>query len=64
MQIKILKQLENQNKIYKVGDIVEVKIDEGKIPVDKFWRQRFKDAVIDNCIEIINNKKKDLNDGK
>ena len=31
--------------------------DNGGIPVDRFWRNRLKDAEIDNCVEVVNETK-------
>lgn len=63
IKIKILKELQNNNKIYKINDELEIEADENSIPLNKFWRNRIKDAKIDNCIEILNNKVKKLKDG-
>ena len=41
---------------HKSGDIVEV-IDASGIPTSKYWRQRIKDSAVDNCVEIIKQKK-------
>ncbi len=35
----------------KVGDTVAVDVKQG-VPVNREWRNRFKDAVIDNCISV------------
>tara|TARA_B100000497_G_C7687141_1_gene416693 strand:- start:180 stop:428 length:249 start_codon:yes stop_codon:yes gene_type:complete len=40
----------------KSGDIVEVRESFG-IPTSKYWRQRIKDSAVDNCVEIIKQKK-------
>lgn len=36
--------------------VVSVKTDAAGIPLDRYWRDRFKDAELDNCIEIIEEK--------
>jgi hypothetical protein len=40
-----------------VGAIIEVECKNG-VPVNREWRNRFKDAEIDNCIEITKSKLK------
>lgn len=37
---------------HNVGDEVKIPVDEGGIPLDKYWRRRLRDSKIDNCIEI------------
>jgi hypothetical protein len=37
----------------KAGAIVTVEIDRDKVIVDPYWRRRFKDSDIDNCVEIV-----------
>ena len=44
----------------KPGDTVDVEI-KNDVPVIREWRNRFKDALIDNCITINQNAKKALN---
>lgn len=40
-----------------VGSIVTIDCDKYKQPIDRFWRARLKDSAIDNCVEIITEKK-------
>ena len=40
----------------KAGDTVSVETKSGVIK-DRFWRNRLADAKIDNCVEIVDNKK-------
>ncbi|MDH3325172.1 MAG: hypothetical protein OEM38_00480 [Gammaproteobacteria bacterium] len=40
----------------KAGDEFNLEFN-GSIPLDEFWRRRFKDSRIDNCIEIVTQKK-------
>jgi hypothetical protein len=42
---------------YKAGRELNLEAVDG-VPVLKYWRDRLKDAKIDNCIEIIKEKKK------
>jgi len=41
---------------YKPNEVVEVADAKG-VPLEKFWRKRLRDAEIDNCCEIIPDKK-------
>lgn len=41
---------------YKAGEIIDIK-DKNGIPTDKYWRKRLRDAVIDNCVEVMTDKK-------
>ena len=49
MEIKINKEIPG----YKIDQIVQVATDKENIPLDHFWRRRLKDAVIDNCCEVL-----------
>ena len=35
------------------GDVFNIDTDEDRVPIEKFWRDRLKDAAIDNCIEVV-----------
>lgn len=37
--------------------IITIRTDKKGIPQDKYWRDRLKDAGIDNCVEIIKETK-------
>ena len=39
---------------YKVGQIVSISANEHNVPKDIYWRRRFNDAKIDNCLEFYN----------
>ena len=39
------------------GAIIDIECKNG-VPVNREWRNRFKDAEIDNCIEIVKSKPK------
>lgn len=41
------------NRVPGYSDQVTVKTDGFGVPLDKFWRNRLKDAEIDNCVELI-----------
>ena len=50
-KIKVLKPM----LTHKVGDVIEIEVDQG-VPVDRFWRDRWKDSQMgDNhrCIEFV-----------
>jgi len=57
MKIKILKSFKDPKLgPLKEGEEIEIEtIDE--LPMSQFWRNRLKDSVIDNAIEIIKIKK-------
>lgn len=44
-------------KILKAGEIIEISTCKNGIPLHKYFRSRLKDARIDSCCEIINEKK-------
>ena len=37
----------------KVGTIKKIKVDKAGTPVERYWRDRLKDAKIDNCVELV-----------
>ena len=43
-------------KGYIEGDKVTIKTDKNGTPTKKYWRDRFKDAKIDKCIELSGKK--------
>ena len=49
------KQLQIHKKIggKKVGDVVDVKTDNGIIQ-DPYWRNRYNDSTIDGCVSFVN----------
>ena len=38
---------------FPVGHVVSVQTDEHGVPLEKFWRRRLRDAVTDNCVEVV-----------
>ena len=50
-------------KGYKAGQIIPVKYKDG-LPVDKYWRDRVKDSVIDNCVEVVSHRPKAVSSDK
>ena len=57
MNIKILKSFNDPKLgLLKEGQEIEIEtIDD--VPASQFWRNRLKDSVIDNAVEIIKTKK-------
>lgn len=41
------------NNVRGFGGVVTIQTDQKGVPLDKFWRNRLKDAEIDNCVEIV-----------
>jgi len=57
MKIKILKSF-NDPKLGLLKEGQEIEIESlDDVPISQFWRNRLKDSVIDNAIEIIKTKK-------
>lgn len=42
----------------KAGTTIGIKTDKHGTPLERYWRDRMKDAPIDNCIEVVKVKKK------
>jgi hypothetical protein len=49
IRVKIIKPIAD----YNVGSTVEVITNINHTPLEKFWRDRLKDAKIDGCVEIV-----------
>lgn len=32
---------------------VTIQTDENGVPLERFWRNRIKDAAVDNCVEVV-----------
>jgi len=57
MIIKILKEIKDP-KLGSLKEGQEIQIETiDNVPTSQFWRNRLKDSVIDNAIEIIKTKK-------
>jgi len=57
MKIKILKSF-NDPKLGLLKEGQEIEIESlDDVPTSQFWRNRLKDSVIDNAVEIIKTKK-------
>lgn len=44
-------------KVLEAGEIIEIAVCKDGIPLHSYFRNRLKEAKMDNCCEIINNKK-------
>lgn len=42
---------------YAEGAQIEIKTDKDGTPLDRYWRDRIKDAAIDGCVEFVDAKK-------
>ena len=49
IQIKINKPIRD----YPPGAIARVPVDDVGVPLEKFWRDRLRDAEIDSCVEVV-----------
>ena len=52
IRIKINKQMHG----YPPGFTARVPVDDNDVPLDKVWRDRLRDAEIDACVEIVDQK--------
>lgn len=55
MKIKINNEALAKSLGFRVGEVVDVECRQG-VPVNKEWRNRIKDAVIDNCVTVMPDK--------
>ncbi len=57
------KQFKLNNKLLNnpAGTVLSLDADKNGKPVDKFWSDRFEDAKIDNCIELVKASKVEEN---
>lgn len=44
-------------KTHKAGEKINIDVDDQGVPLSRYWRDRFNDAKIDNCIEILETKR-------
>lgn len=54
-QLKINKPLAG----HQAGSVISIKTDKQGTPIDRYWRDRMKDAKIDSCVEPVKSKKKE-----
>ena len=45
------------NNVKGYAGVVTVQTDSAGVPLERFWRNRIKDAEADNCVEIVKAKK-------
>lgn len=57
MNLKLNQDLRTPKGKLLKGAIVSVESDKNGIPIDLFWRNRVKDSAIDNCVEVLEEKK-------
>jgi hypothetical protein len=48
----------------KKGSVINVIVDDNGTPVDLYWRRRFKDSKLDNCISFVEEKNLEKIDNK
>lgn len=54
---KIAIQINKPLRAYPIGTIIQIKTDKNGTPLERYWRDRLKDANIDGCIKIVKKKK-------
>lgn len=47
---------------HPVGAVIPLECDKSGMPIDRFWRRRFNDSAIDNCIEKVKKTSKKRSD--
>ena len=57
MKLKINNEALAKSLGFVVGEKVNVECKRG-VPIDREWRNRLKDAAIDNCVSVITETKK------
>lgn len=57
MRNEILIEIKGTLPPFAKGQKVRVETDKNRIPLDKFWRDRLKDAEVDGCVSIVSEKK-------
>ena len=57
MKIILKQDLRTPAGKLKAGDEVVIACDKNGVPLDKFWRNRVNDSIIDNALEIVNEDK-------
>ena len=45
------------NNVKGCVGVVTVQTDSAGVPLERFWRNRLKDAAADNCVEVVKAKK-------
>lgn len=57
MKLKLNRDLKTPKGKLTKDSIIEIEDVDGE-PTDRFWRNRLKDSVIDNCVEIVSTQTK------
>ena len=50
---KLKLKIHNEALKARYGDEIEVNATKSGVPRDRYWRNRLRDAKIDNCVEIV-----------
>ena len=50
---KVNLQLNSALRGLPEGAIVKIKVDKEGIPMERYWRDRVKDALVDNCVQFV-----------
>lgn len=56
IKIKLNQNLSTPKGKLKKDDVITIECNNESVPLDKFWRNRFIDSAIDNCLTIISDK--------
>jgi hypothetical protein len=51
-------QLNSDLQKHKKGSVIKIETDNKGVPVDRYWRDRVKDAKTDKCVEFVKTSKK------
>ena len=49
---------------YPEGAEIQIKVDKAGTPLERYWRDRFKDSKIDNCVEFVGKKSAEKSNAK
>jgi len=55
--MKAKMKLNVELKQYPKDTVLTIEVDDYGTPIDRYWRKRFLDSKIDNCVEFISDKK-------
>lgn len=53
---KVNVRLNSPLRGFRDGQVVRVVVDSNGVPIERYWRDRFKDAQTDGCLEVITTK--------
>ena len=60
MIIKINIPFKFQGEKFTKNQEIEIEVDKNNIPLNSFWRNRIRDSKFDNCISVVDKKKKEI----